>query len=140
MSGSFLPSLWSSINHSLLGSRGASIVMKSNAVRELHVYARRVYQALGKARTKQPAPPLIQLRLLLAPVAVCTAFSGIAALCVGCFHHSCKTECDHCHQHNCSKLFHGFSPLKNQIWFLSADSNAVSERTETKFVDLISRC
>src|SRR5271168_1103392 len=32
MSGSFLPSLWSSINHSLLGSRGASIVMKSSAV------------------------------------------------------------------------------------------------------------
>ena len=31
MSGSFLPSLWSSINHSLLGSRGASIVMKSTA-------------------------------------------------------------------------------------------------------------
>jgi hypothetical protein len=37
-------------------------------------------------------------------------------------------------------FFMDFSPLKNQIWFLSADSNAVGKRTERKSVEQISRC
>jgi hypothetical protein len=32
-----------------------------------------------------------------------------------------------------------FSPLKNQIWFWSADGNAASGKSEAKFGELISR-
>jgi hypothetical protein len=37
-------------------------------------------------------------------------------------------------------FFMDFSPLKNQIWFLSADTNAVSMKTEGKSMEQISRC
>ena len=64
------------------------------------------------------APPLVQLpSLLLAPVAGSTTVGRIAARCIRRPHHSCKTERNHCHQHNCSNRLHGFSPLRNQIWF-----------------------
>jgi hypothetical protein len=35
-------------------------------------------------------------------------------------------------------FFMDFSPLKNQVWFLFADTNSVSERIETRCAELIS--
>src|SRR5580704_18390750 len=57
--------------------------------------------------------------LLLAPVAGGTTVGGIATYCIRRLHRSCKAERDHCHQHHCPDLLHGFSPWKNEMWFLS---------------------
>jgi hypothetical protein len=89
----------------------------------------RVYQALGKARTKRPAPPPIQLpSLLLAPIAVCTTFADAKPSAITAINTTARS------------FFMDFSPLKNQIWFLSADTNAVSMKTEGKSMEQISRC
>jgi hypothetical protein len=63
--------------------------------------------------------------LLLAPVAGGTTVGGIATCCVRRLHRSCKAERDHCHQHHCPDLLHGFSPWKNEMWFLSTVGNAI---------------
>jgi len=74
------------------------------------------------------APSLFQLTSLrLAPVAGGATIGGRTACWVRRLHRPGKSEGDNRHQHNRTKLLHGFSPLKSNQSFLSADSDTVSE-------------
>jgi hypothetical protein len=77
--------------------------------------------------------------LLLAPVAGSTTVGGIAACRVRRLHRSCETKRDHCHQHNCPNLLHGFFSFEKSDVIWSTDGDAISG-TQGKLQAVISKC
>lgn len=70
-----------------------------------------------EAQASRPVPPVLPLlKLFLAPRAGSTTVGRIAARCVCRLYRSCKTERNHCYQHNCSKGLHRFSPIKERVF------------------------
>jgi len=87
-----------------------------------------------KARTKRPAPSLIQpLSLFLASGTGGTTIGGRAACCIGCLHRSCIAECYHCDQQHCSNALHKFFSFEKSNWFLSKDGEAIPRESEAGF-------